>query len=213
MSFEESLPLRLGERRVLAEPCCLSDPIDSSRMTLGLLPKIEARERDAKRRHATQKVREPAAGDDAVPSGHEGAEAELQRLRELGGREVGRHARQLRSRLRERLFGQIARRLKPVAHFGEEHAIRLVRGADARAKLLARMTPGERQLASKSDDVLEVQIGGLPACQPRSLTCHFRGDARIAVAIAANPRSESDGRGVERQRVAGRRGQRTVDRP
>ena len=45
MSFEESLPLRLRKRRVLAEPCCLSDPVDSSRMTLGLLPQIEARER------------------------------------------------------------------------------------------------------------------------------------------------------------------------
>ena len=122
-------------------------------MTLGLLPKIEARKRHPKRRYATQKVREPAAGNDAVASRHERAEAELQRRRELAGREVGRYARQLRSRLCERLFGQIARRLEPVAHFGEQHAVRLAGGANARAKLLARMTFRERQLASKSDDV------------------------------------------------------------
>ena len=39
---------------MFTQPCLLSNPVDSSPYTLGLLPKIEARERHAKRRYATQ---------------------------------------------------------------------------------------------------------------------------------------------------------------
>ena len=83
--------------------------------------------------------------------------------------------------------------------------------ADPRAKLLARVRRRERQLAAQRDDVLEIQIGGLPAREPRRLSRHLRSDAGIAVAIAANPRSETYWRNLARKcRAAGCR-QRAID--
>ena len=83
--------------------------------------------------------------------------------------------------------------------------------ADPRAKLVARMRGRERQLAAQRDDVLQVQIGGLPAREPGGLARHFRSDAGIAVAIAANPGSESYRRDVSRKPGAGRCSERAVD--
>ena len=211
MLHEQPLPVGLGQRGIPAQPSGLRNPIDGRGMALGFLPQIQARERDAERRHAAQDVGEAAGRDHLVAGRHQRPKAQLERFGELRRGEVRRDARQLRRRFRERLFGQIARRFEAIAHFREQHAIRFVRVADSRAKLVARMRRRQRQLAAQRDDVLQIQVGGLPAREPCGLPRHLRRDAGVAVAIAANPRSEPYRRDVARQRRAGRRGERAID--
>ena len=76
------------------------------------------------------------------------------------------------------------------------------------AQLVARV--GQRQLAPEQVDFAEVEVGGHPAAEEDGLSRHVRGDVRVAVAIAPDPRAEADRRDLERQAGAGVLGQGPV---
>src|SRR5688572_42511 len=108
-------------------------------MTVRFLPQIQPRKRDAKSRHPAKNVGEASGSDRFITFRHQRSKTELERLRELFGRKVRRDTRELRRRLGKRLFGEIAGGLQTVAHLREQRPIWFMRGADPRAKLLARV--------------------------------------------------------------------------
>ena len=181
-------------------------------MPLGFLAQIQPGEGHTEGRHAPQDVGEPSRGDRLVAGRHQRAQAELERLGEFRGRQIGRNARQLRLRFCERFFRQVARGHQAIADLRQQDAIRLVSGPDSVPQLARRVCGRQRQLAAKGGDVFEVQVGGLPARQPGGLPGNFWRDAWIAVAIAANPRPESDWAEAAREGLPGRLDQRAIHR-
>ena len=145
-------------------------------MPARVLPDVEADERRAERGEAAQHIQQAPLGDRRLPGVDQRLVAELERTAEIDER-------------------------VPRVQAGEQRqqhgAIRLARAVRGRHQRGIRGR--DRQLARQGFD-----LGGEqpPRQCPRrlaGLARDLRGNRRVAVAIAADPRSEHDRRGVERQ--------------
>ena len=67
------------------------------------------------------------------------------------------------------------------------------------------------ELAAQRLNFLAIQIRRHPAREHAGARGHLRGHVRVAVAVAADPRAESDRRRVEREALAGRGHERAVE--
>ena len=79
----------------------------------------------------------------------------------------------------------------------QHRAIRLVRALGASQQLGTRA--GHRQLEAEHLDLARIQRQRRPARHQRRAPRDVGGHRRVAVAVAANPRAEANGSGVERQ--------------
>ena len=152
---------------------------------------------------------EPAGGDQRVAGRDERAMAEPQRLGELVDVEVGATpGRASASTPRAPSARQVARRARAASRTSRSSARygSCASPTRARSSSLAARTSTARCAARRCR--ARYRSAAMPSRQPGGLARHLRRDVRVAVAIAANPRSEADRRGVERQRAAGRRAAR-----
>ena len=165
------------------------DRVERRRMPPRVLADVEADERRAERGEAAQHIRQAALGDRRLPGVDQRLVAELERTAEIDGR-VSR-----------------AQALEQRQQHGAIRLARAVRGRHERG-----VGRRDRQLARQGLDLGGEQPRRQRPRRLAGLARDLRRNRRVAVAIAADPRSEHDRRGVERQPASRRGAQRAIER-
>ena len=173
-----------------------------------VLTKVERGQDQSECGDASKDIGQAAGGDQSVAGPHERAMAQSQRRREFRGREEGiPGAHSAGSGALDLRRGVGPRRAETRRDVAQQRAIGFIGGADDLTQLVGGGR--NRELRAERIDLARVQVSGRPSRHPGGLAGDLRRDVRIAVAIAADPGSEAQRRGVERQRLA----ERPIDLP
>ena len=186
-------------------------------VTRRILADVEPRQRQSEGRDASPHVGEPAVRDQPLPGSREAtrrrAAAPPRKLDVeiyLGTAIVqARRVTDLRL-LPERGFDPVARR-GHAARGRRRSSSRYGSGASPTAARRAGVAFDSESSLAQRLDLAQVQVGGDPACKQARTPRDFGRDARIAVAVAADPGAEADRGHIDRQPASGARLQRAID--
>src|SRR5262245_61973856 len=112
---------------------------------------------------------------------------------QIGGIEITLRRRDLLAHLQESL-DSVARRTHSRANTWKQRTIRFANITDTSHELGTRRL--ERQLVAQRVDFVEIEVGSRPPRQPACAASHVWRHMRITVAVAADPRSESQRSGI-----------------
>ena len=200
--------------------------IERARVALGMLPDVEPHQREPERRGPAEQIGQPPVGDDLLAGLDERPVAERDRFDQLVDRFVRMSLDDVVLRMiagggvraadASRVCDQpqprpLAGGEESLSDVAEHRAIRFAGSPSTRLQLGDGI--GHRQIEPQCVHIPQVQIGSAPARGIARDSRDFWRDVWIAIAIAADPRSETDRRGVEWQRPAGRPPECRIERP
>ena len=177
-------------------------------MAIRFLADVEPDEGQTEGRDPPQHVEQSTVGDDAVSRCVEGSVAQPERLGEIVDALERARWGILIALAGEARLDPVPREIQPPPNIVQEGSIGLGGMCNLRLQVLRRCA--QRQLSMELIDLLAVQRDGGAARDQAGAPGDVRRHRRIAVPIAADPRSEPDGRHAQRQIPAREPAQRPI---
>ena len=198
----------LVQAGVIAESGAGNDRRQRGGVPGGFLTDVQAGERHAERRQAATDVGEPALGQLAVTGLLERVGAQPQRPGKIVRFDIDVVRRREVGVRIERPLDPEPGGAQPFADTAKQFAVRFRRRSNRRPQ--AGRCGDDRELVAQRIDLPQIETGGDPAREQAGAPRDVRGHVRVAVAVTADPGSESDRCRGQRQALAGRRAQRAI---